>query len=42
MELVGEKRYKELYAKVKKQQIDYKTIKSQYSADEIKAIKLID
>jgi hypothetical protein len=39
---VGEKRYNELYKKVQGQKIDYKTIKSQYTADEINVIMTIE
>ena len=39
---MGEKRYNELYKKVQGQKIDYKTIKSQYTADEINVIRTIE
>lgn len=42
IQLVGEKRYRELYKKVQGQQIDYKKIKSQFSGEEISAIQMIE
>ncbi len=39
---MGDKRYNELYKKVQGQKIDYKTIKSQYTSDEINVIRTIE
>lgn len=40
--MVGEKRYNELYKKMKNNQIDCRTLKQHYTIDEIKAINIIE